>query len=178
MTEKELIKRCCKNDPRAQQELYEKYAPKMYGVCFRYVCNREVAQDLLHDGFITVFLKIGSFRHEGSFEGWMRRIFVNTALMRLRKGDVLRGAAEVEQARNVSDGIDLLSGIGGKDIVRMIGRMPDGFRTVFNMSVIEGYTHQEIAKELGISEGTSRSQLSRARTWLQERLLEEKKNRR
>ena len=96
MTEKELIKRCCKNDPRAQQELYEKYAPKMYGVCFRYVCNREVAQDLLHDGFITVFLKIGSFRHEGSFEGWMRRIFVNTVLAYLRKNDVLQDSGPVD----------------------------------------------------------------------------------
>ena len=106
----------------------------------------------------------------------MRRIFVNTALMRLRKGDVLRGAADVDEpaARSVSSGEDILSGIGGQDILRIIGKMPDGFRTVFNMSVIEGYTHQEIARKLDISEGTSRSQLSRARMWLQERLQEKK----
>ncbi len=110
----------------------------------------------------------------------MRRIFVNTALMRLRKGDVLRGAADVDEpaARSVSSQEDILSGIGGKDILRLIRQMPDGFRIVFNMNVLEGYSHQEISKELGISEGTSRSQLSRARAWLQERLrekLEERK---
>lgn len=98
MTEKELIKRCCKNDPRAQQELYEKYAPKMYGVCLRYACNKEIAQDLMHDGFITVFSKISSFRGEGSFEGWLRRIFVNTALGYLRKTDIVGHAAEIETA--------------------------------------------------------------------------------
>ncbi len=177
-TEEGLVQGCVAQDRRAQRALYEKFSSRMFSLCLRYAKDRDEAQDLLQEGFIRVFSKIGTYNAAGSLEGWMRRIFVNTALMRLRKGDVLRGAAEVEQARNVSDGIDLLSGIGGKDIVRMIGRMPDGFRTVFNMSVIEGYTHQEIAKELGISEGTSRSQLSRARTWLQERLLEEKKNRR
>ena len=174
-TEEGLVQGCVDQDRRAQRALYEKFSSRMFSLCLRYAKDRDEAQDLLQEGFITVFSKIGTYNAAGSLEGWMRRIFVNTALMRLRKGDVLRGAAEVEQARNVSDGIDLLSGIGGKDIVRMIGRMPDGFRTVFNMSVIEGYTHQEIAKELGISEGTSRSQLSRARTWLQERLLEKRR---
>ena len=95
VTEKELIKRCCKNDPRAQQELYEKYAPKMYGVCLRYACNKEIAQDLMHDGFITVFSKISSFRGEGSFEGWLRRIFVNTALGYLRKTDIVMAVSNI-----------------------------------------------------------------------------------
>ena len=107
----------------------------------------------------------------------MRRIFVNTALMKLRKGDVLRDASDVEEARTVESDDDILSGIGSRDIVRLIAEMPDGFRVVFNMSVIEGYTHSEISRELGISESTSRSQLSRARAWLQEKLHERMKGR-
>lgn len=173
-TEEELILGCIRQDRRAQRALYERFSSRMLVVCMRYAKDRDEAQDLLQEGFITVFSKISSFSSAGSLEGWMRRIFVNTALMRLRKGDVLRGAADVDEpaARGVSSGEDILSGIGGRDILRMIGQMPEGFRTVFNMNVIEGYSHQEISRELGISEGTSRSQLSRARMWLQERLLE------
>lgn len=109
----------------------------------------------------------------------MRKVFVTTALMKLRKGDVLKGAADVDDvaARKVMSDDDILAGISGKDIVRIISEMPDGFRAVFNMSVIEGYSHPEIAERLGISEGTSRSQLSRARAWLQEKLQEWRKNR-
>lgn len=177
-TEQGLVQGCVSQDRRAQRALYEKFSSRMFSVCLRYAGDRDEAQDLLQEGFITVFAKIGTFNSAGSLEGWMRRIFVNTALMRLRKGDVLRGAADMEQARHVSDDSDILSGIGGKDIIRMIGQMPEGFRTIFNMNVIEGYTHQEISQRLGISEGTSRSQLSRARTWLQERLLEAKKKKR
>lgn len=175
-TEEGLIQGCIRQDRRAQRALYERFSSRMFVVCLRYARDRDEAQDLLQEGFITVFSKISTFNSAGSLEGWMRRIFVNTALMRLRKGDVLRGAADVDEpaARSVSSGEDILSGIGGQDILRIIGKMPDGFRTVFNMSVIEGYSHQEIARELDISEGTSRSQLSRARMWLQERLQEKK----
>lgn len=156
--------------------MYEKYSSRMFAVCLRYAKDRDEAKDLLQEGFITVFSKIGSFNAAGSFEGWMRRIFVNTALMRLRKKDVLKEAADVDDAaKAVVSADDVLSGIGGKDLVRLISGMPDGFRTVFNMNVIEGYSHQEISQKLGISEGTSRSQLSRARTWLQERLRERRK---
>ncbi len=173
-TEEELVQGCIRQDRRAQRALYGRFSSRMLAVCMRYAKDRDEAQDLLQEGFITVFSKISTFNSAGSLEGWMRRIFVNTALMRLRKGDVLRGAADVDEpvARSVSSGEDILSGIGGQDIMRMIAQMPEGFRTVFNMNVIEGYSHQEISRELGISEGTSRSQLSRARIWLQERLLE------
>lgn len=173
-TEEELVQGCIRQDRRAQRALYGRFSSRMLAVCMRYAKDRDEAQDLLQEGFITVFSKISTFNSAGSLEGWMRRIFVNTALMRLRKGDVLRGAADVDEpvARSVSSEEDILSGIGGQDIMRMIAQMPEGFRTVFNMNVIEGYSHQEISRELGISEGTSRSQLSRARIWLQERLLE------
>ncbi len=167
MTEKELIKRCCKNDPRAQQELYEKYAPKMYGVCFRYVCNREVAQDLLHDGFITVFLKIGGFRHEGSFEGWMRRIFVNTVLAFLRKNDVLQDSEPVDGLfRMGNDEASAIDKMAESELLRCIGQLPEGYRAVLNLFAIEGYSHKEIAEMLHISEGTSRSQYLRAKQYL------------
>ncbi len=177
-TEEGLVLGCSRQDRRAQRALYERFSSRMFVVCMRYARDREEAQDLLQEGFITVFSKISTFSGSGSLDGWMRRIFVNTALMRLRKGDVLRGAADVDEpaARGLSSPDDVLAGIGGKDILRMIRQMPEGFKTVFNMSVLEGYTHQEISRELGISEGTSRSQLSRARAWLQERLLE-KRNR-
>lgn len=171
-TEDSLVRGCVRQDRKAQRALYERFSSRMFVVCLRYARDRDEAQDLLQEGFITVFSKITTFNSSGSLEGWMRRIFVNTALMRLRKGDVLRGAADMDEpvVRGVSSGEDLLSGIGGRDILRMIRQMPDGFRAVFNMNVIEGYTHPEIAEALGISEATSRSQLSRARMWLQERL--------
>ena len=175
-TEEDLVLGCTRQDRRAQRALYERFSSRMFVVCLRYSKDRVEAQDLLQEGFITVFSKISTFSGTGSLEGWMRRIFVNTALMKLRKGDVLRGAADVDDvaARSVSSGEDILSGIGGKDILRMMQQMPEGFRTVFNMSGIEGDSHQEISRELGISEGTSRSQLSRARVWLQEKLQEKR----
>ena len=174
MTEKELIKRCCKNDPRAQQELYEKYAPKMYGVCLRYACNKEIAQDLMHDGFITVFSKISSFRGEGSFEGWLRRIFVNTALGYLRKTDIVGHAAEIETAGQFGSAeATAVEQMTEAELLRCIAKPPDGYRAVLNLFAIEGYSHKEIAAMLNISEGTSRSQYLRAKVFLQKLLQKE-----
>ncbi len=171
LDEKELLEACVKQDRRAQRYLYELYSPKMLTVCMRYIGERERARDILHDGFITVFEKIESYNGTGSFEGWLRRIFVNTALMHLRKGDVLKFSGELTDIdKEISIESTALSGITSGELLRLIASMPDGFRTVFNMYAIEGYSHQEIAKELKISEGSSRSQLSRARTWLQEKL--------
>lgn len=172
--EKELLSACVKKDRRAQRVLYELYSPKMLTVCIRYVGEKERAMDTLHDGFITVFEKIGSYNGTGSFEGWLRRIFANTALMALRKGDVLKFSEELSDvAKEFTADSDTLSGINSKELLRLIASMPVGFRTVFNMYSIEGYNHQEIAKELKISEGSSRSQLSRARVWLQEKIKRE-----
>ncbi len=169
--EAELLESCVKQDRRAQKALYEFYAPRMLTLCIRYIGDRERAWDLLHDGFITVFEKIGSYSGTGSFEGWMRKIFVNTALMALRKGDVLRYSEElVSVEREASVEQSVLESINSKELLRLIATMPSGFRTVFNMYALEGYSHQEIAEQLKISEGSSRSQLSRARVWLQERL--------
>lgn len=172
-TETELLQACVRQDRKAQKVLYEMYSPRMLTLCIRYVGDRERAKDLLQDGFITVFDKVGSYNGSGSFEGWLRRIFVNTALMHLRKGDVLKYSEElVVVDREQVDDCKGFGQVSSGELLKLISAMPVGFRTVFNMYAIEGYSHQEIAKEIRISEGSSRSQLCRARCWLQERLKE------
>ncbi len=171
-TEQKLIEACIRQDSKAQRLLYEKYAPRMMSVCRRYVTDKDSAKDLLQEGFITAFAKLGSYHGDGSFEGWLRKIFVNTALMSLRKNDVMRDAKDVLELRSQTPFVDnVVERLEGKDIFELITKMPTGFRTIFNMNVIDGYSHQEIAKALGITEGASRSQLSRARVWLQENIL-------
>ena len=143
----------------------------------RYVGERATAEDVLQEGFVTLFSRIGSYKGEGSFEGWSRKIFVNTALMYLRKKDALKMSDGLETARNLaSDITSQTANIGYKELMSLIMTLPTGFRTVFNMYVVEGYSHKEIAQMLGITEITSRTQLSRARTWLQVRIKELKKD--
>ena len=143
----------------------------MYAVCLRYMGDREAARDILQDGFITLFTKLESYSGEGSFEGWARRIFVNTALMSLRKKDALKESEDVDAARNITSGEPgAIEKIGAAELLKMIEALPPGFRTVFNMYVIEGYSHKEIAEALGVSETTSRSQLQRARALLQSKI--------
>lgn len=171
LAEEDIVKGCIKQDAKAQRALYEKYSSRMFAVCIRYSRDREDAKDLLQEGFVTLFSKIETYSGIGSLEGWMRRIFVNTALMKLRKSDVLKDAADInDAARHFDAGQDILAGISESEIIRLISQMPEGFKIVFNMSVIEGYSHKEIADTLGITEGTSRSQLSRGRVWLQDKL--------
>lgn len=135
--------------------------------------DRDAAEDVLQDGFVTLFSKLDSYSGTGSFEGWARKIFVNTALMSLRKKDVLKNTDDVDAAWNIaSDEPSAIQKIGYGDLMKMISALPPGFRTVFNMYVIEGYSHKEIAEALGISETTSRSQLQRARVLLQSKIKE------
>lgn len=170
-SETELIDACKKHNRSAQRYLYDKYSARMYAVCLKYARSAEVAKDYLQDGFVTVFTRMDSYSGEGSFEGWMRKIFVNVALMDLRKVDVLGDAKDVTELRAEAPRIDDVSvKLENKDVLRLITEMPIGFRTVFNLSVFEGYSHQEISEKLGISEGASRSQLCRARGWLQQRM--------
>lgn len=158
-------------DPRAQKAIFDALSPKMFAVCLRYMGDRESAEDVLQDGFVTLFTKLGSYLGEGSFEGWARRIFVNTALMSLRKKDVLRQTEDVESAWDVkAEDPSPIQKISYQDLMKFISELPDGFRTVFNMYVVEGFSHKEIAEELGISEATSRSQLLRARAVLQSKI--------
>ena len=151
-----------------QQELYNRFAPKMYGVCLRYASNTEEAEDILQEGFIKIFNKINSYRGEGSFEGWIRRIFVNTAIEHFRKKTYMQPITETEENTVEGKYLSVLDSLAEKDIIQLIQQLSPGYRTVFNMYVVEGYTHKQIGEILGISEGTSKSQLSRAKLILQD----------
>ena len=168
-----LIESCIKGDRAAQKVLYDRLAPRMFPVCIRYVGDREQAEDILQEGFITLFTRLDTYKGDGSFEGWARKIFVTTALMELRRKDALKMSDDLEMARGMkTETVTQLQSIGYKDLMKLITQLPPGFRTVFNMYAIEGYSHKEIGEILGISETTSRTQLSRARLWLQNRIKE------
>jgi RNA polymerase sigma factor (sigma-70 family) len=166
-SDSDLIEGCLRGDRKIQHELYKRFAPKMYGVCLRYASNAEEGEDILQEGFIKVFNKIGSFRREGSFEGWIRRIFVNTAIEQFRKKVYLQPITEVEEDTVEGKYLSVLDKLSEKDIIQLVQQLSPGYRTVFNMYVVEGYTHKQISELLGISEGTSKSQLSRAKLILQ-----------
>ncbi len=168
ISEADLIEACRQNDRKMQYELYQRFAPKMYGICLRYAGSAEEAEDILQEGFIKVFKKIESYRGEGSFEGWIRRIFVNTAIEQFRRRNYLQPITEREENTVEGKYLSVLDNLAEKDIIGLVQQLSPGYRTVFNMYVVEGYTHKEIAEALGISEGTSKSQLSRAKLILQD----------
>lgn len=168
ISDTDLIEGCIKGDRKMQQELYNRFAPKMYGICLRYAGDAEEAEDILQDGFIKVFKKIESFRGEGSFEGWIRRIFVNTAIEYFRRKIYLQPITEKEESTVEGKYLSVLDKLAEQDIISLVQQLSPGYRTVFNMYVVEGYTHKQIAEILGISEGTSKSQLSRAKIILQD----------
>lgn len=168
-----LIESCIKGDRVSQKAIYDRLAPRMLPLCMRYVGERNQAEDILQDGFLTLFTQLQNFKGEGSFDGWARKIFVNTALMSLRKKDALKVSEELDVVRGMKADMPSQSqNIGYKELMKLVMQLPAGFRTVFNMNVIEGYSHKEIGEMLGISETTSRTQLSRARTWLQNKIKE------
>ncbi|MFC0185104.1 RNA polymerase sigma-70 factor, ECF subfamily [Pseudarcicella hirudinis] len=167
-SEEHIVKACQQGDPKAQRRLYEKYSSKMMAVCYRYTSDEFDAEEVLIQGFMKVFEKVGTFKSEGSFEGWIRRIMVNEALMFLRQKknfeisyDKILYEPEPEQFK---------TDLEVQDLLKLIEELPPGYRTVFNLYAIEGYSHAEIAKLLGITESTSKSQLSRARVLLQEKM--------
>lgn len=163
----EIIERCKKQDRKAQQWLFQQYAGIMMALCYRYTGRADDAQDVLQDGFVKVFMKLDKYSGTGSFEGWMKRIMVNTALEWLRKKDHLRNALTVEDQLDVSQHEpDALSKMTHQELLDAVAKLPAGFRTVFNMYAIEGYNHKEIGEVLGISSGTSKSQYARARAQL------------
>jgi len=166
-----IIGRCLKGDRKAQKALYDSLSPKMFSLCIRYMGNRDAAEDILQEGFVSLFAKLDSYTGNGSFEGWARKIFVNTALMSLRKNDIMKQSEDIDSAWSVSSqDTTAIQDITYKELMKIIGELPSGFRTVFNMYVIEGYSHKEIAEELGITEATSRTQLLRARIMLQNKI--------
>lgn len=164
-----LVSRCKKGDRKAREELYRIYGEKLYAVCLRYSRNRSEAEDNLQDSFITIFEKIGQYDFKGSFEGWMRRITLNTVLMKYRKDGVvdLLGPMEIPDheeviIENESITLDML--------LRFIQELPDQYRITFSLYVLDGYSHKEIASLLKISEGTSKSNLARSKAILRKRL--------
>lgn len=173
MTEKQLIEGCRRGDRQAQRELYETYSRKMMAVCLRYVNDRETAADLLQESFLKVFLNLDSYEGRGSFEGWMRKIFVNGALEYLKRADILKEAVGLDMADELSyPDPSPVADISAKELMQLIGELPAGYRQVFNLFAVEGYSHKEIGEMLHITEGTSRSQFSRAKQLLQYRIRE------
>jgi RNA polymerase sigma factor (sigma-70 family) len=150
-----------------QEALYNRLSAKMYSVCLRYAGNSDDAKDLLQDGFIKVFKNLDKFRGEGSFEGWVRRIFVNTSIEQYRKKSNLHKVGDTENVVIEDKEWNVLDKLAERDILAMIQELSPGYKVVFNMHVIEGYSHKEIADTLGINEGTSKSQLARAKVVLQ-----------
>lgn len=172
MSDQDLVQECVKSNPAAQKVLYERYYSRMLALCLRYSDSKDDAKDSLHDGFILLFSKIESYSGKGSFEGWMRRVFVNNMLMKFRKRDVFKKSVSVDDVTwNVPVKEDVFEKIGSKNIIKLISQMPQGYKVVFNMIVIEGYSYKEVAQKLNVSEVSVRSQLSRGRMWLKERIL-------
>ncbi len=169
MTDLEILQACKKGNTRAQEALYHRYKAKLFGVCLRYADSYQEAEDFLQDGFIQIYKDIYQFKPFGSLEGWLRRVVVNVALQHIRKKKRLFSTTDITPFENYFQGRDdPWTDLCAKNLVRMIQSLPDGYRTVFNLYVIEGYSHQEIADKLNISEGTSKSQLSRAKAVLRE----------
>lgn len=170
--EQEIIVGCKRGEAWARKQLYEQFAPAMLSVCTRYAGNRETARDLLQDGFIKVYTKINTYSGSGSFAGWLRRIFVTTALEFLRHNDVIKQSVNIDECSEIADeiGHSAVEKLSADDLLKCIAELPDGYRTIFNLYAIEGYTHAEIAEMLHIQESSSRSQFGRARLLLQKNI--------
>lgn len=169
MEEQQLIAGCMRGESWARKKLYELHAPAMMSVCMRYINNRDTAKDVLQDGFIKVFTKINTYSGFGSFNGWMRRVFVTTALEYLRRNDILRASSNIDVYDDAIENVEIsvIDQLSADELLACIAKLPNGYRTVFNLYAIEGYSHSEIANILNISESTSRSQFIRARKVLQ-----------
>lgn len=164
--QEEIIKGCLKGERQAQTKLYKSVAPKMFALCLRYAKDETEAEDILQDGFIKIFTCLSSYKSEGNFEGWMRRIFVNTALDRFRKKNPLYSVGEVYEVAKNATYNNSEDNMAVEELMELVHKLPAGYKMVFNLFAIEGYSHKEISDSLGISEGTSKSQLARARIML------------
>lgn len=165
-----LLKECKRGKSGSQEKLYRKFASAMYGLCLQYASNEEDAQDILQDGFIKVFAKLDQVKNPSALPGWIRRVMINTALERYRSQVILQRVDELREEPRVDSGNEALDRISCDELVALIQTLSPRYRMVFNLYAIEGYSHQEISEELGISVGTSKSNLSRARAILQEKI--------
>lgn len=168
----EIIHKCQDGNSGAQTALYHFFSAKMYGICLRYAKDSAEAEDFMQEGFVRVFNKINQFEFKGSFEGWIKRIMVNTALEKFRKNDRLYPVEEMRIFESIEYVEETISSITANDLLRIIQKLPPRYRMVFNLFAIEGYSHLEIAEMMKISEGTSKSNLSRARVILQKSVTE------
>ena len=170
----QLIQKCKKNDTKAQSEIYKLFSSKLFAICLKYSRNHAEAQDILHDAFLVIFKKITQFKSKGSFEGWLKRIVINTALQRYRKKGVLEIVKEelIEDVRVEIDNDD----VDINFLLKCIQELPDRYRLVFNLYVLDGYSHKEIAKMLNITTGTTKSNLARARMILRNKIEKHKAN--
>ncbi len=168
LSEQELIAACKEGKKFAQEQFFKINANKMFAVCLRYTNTREDAEDVLQEGFIKVFKNLNKFEAKGSLEGWVRRIFVNTAIEHYRKNAKWQYAEDAQNVVLDSGDISILHKLKADDLLQLVSKLPLGYRTVFNMFAIEGFAHQEIAKTLNISESTSKTQLFKARAALQQ----------
>ena len=168
---KKIINDCASGKLRAQEKLYEMFAPKMFGVCLRYAKDATEAEDNLQEGFIKVFTHLKNFRHEGSFEGWMRRIMVNVSLEKFRKQHVMHPVEDVSMYETVNFSDEILEKISANEIIELIQELPPRYRMVFNLFVMEGLNHKEISEEMSITVGTSKSNLARARDILKRKVM-------
>lgn len=175
MTEHELIKGCLRQDASCQKFLFQQMAGKMFTICLRYANDATEAEDMLQEGFIRVFNHLHQFKFEGSFEGWVRKIMVNCALKHLQKKRI--NFSEIKDFSDDAPQVEpyTYAHLGEEDLLKLINNLPEGYRIVFNLTVIEGYSHEEIAKILNIQASTSRSQLVKARKMLQKQILEMQK---
>jgi RNA polymerase sigma factor (sigma-70 family) len=168
-SESDLVHACLKHRPEAQRALYDRYKGKMYAMCLRYASSKAQAQDMLQDGFVQVFTDLHQFRHEGSFEGWVRRVILHTIFRELKKQmRTVPYQGDEGFIHQPSDQEDDFNQRTAQELISMMQRLAPGFRTVLNMYIFEGYNHKEIAEVLGISEGTSKSQYLRAKAALRE----------
>lgn len=168
MSLEELIEKCKKGDRRAQEQLYRQYSNILFGICLKYSRNKSEAEDSLHDSFMTIYEKIGQYKSKGSFEGWIKRITVNTVLQKYRKEEYLKVVSD-----NVEEEVEVETGyadIGLQTLLKYIQELPNKYRLTFNLYVLDGFTHKEISSMLGTSTGTSKSNLARARMILKERI--------
>lgn len=166
MTEQEIIQGCIENKASAQEKLYTLYSRRMMAICLRYTRSRAEAEDIFHEAFIKVFKNIHTWQG-GSFEGWMRRIFVNTAINHFHQNKKYLDHVDASYAESMlSSTENVISQLSNQELLEIIDRLPDGYKIIFNLHVVEGYNHAEIAQMLNIAEGSSKSQLSKAKAYL------------
>jgi RNA polymerase sigma factor (sigma-70 family) len=166
-----LVSKCKAGERKAQEMLYKQFAAKMLGVCMRYATDKMEAEDMLQNGFIRVFQKMSDYRGEGSFEGWVRRIMVHSSIEYYRKHHKMMQVVGMDEVNEPSVDPIAMANLDAKDLIALIQQLAPGYRMVFNLYAIEGYSHREIGEIVGITEGASKSQLSRARAILKEQVL-------